>query len=67
MVPSCCSIPNRVHEDPAFGDRARRRAESRLRSAIAAVGERLVLDPVRQVLASYGQAHAALQDTTAWP
>ena len=40
--------------------RARRRCESRLRSAVAAVGQRLVLDPVRQVVASYTEARAAL-------
>jgi energy-coupling factor transporter ATP-binding protein EcfA2 len=47
--------------------RARRRAETRLRSAIAAVAQRLVLDPVRQVLASYAEAHSALRDATARP
>jgi hypothetical protein len=42
--------------------RARKRVGTRLRSAVAAVGERLVLDPVRQVVAGYTEARAAVHD-----
>ena len=40
--------------------RARRRAESRLRAAVAEVGRQHVMAPVREVLSSYGQAREAL-------
>jgi hypothetical protein len=40
--------------------RVRARAERRLRSAIATVAQDLVVAPVRQVLASYAEARAAL-------
>jgi hypothetical protein len=42
--------------------RARARVETRLRAAVAVVGERLVLDPVREVLARYAEAQLALRD-----
>ncbi|MEU9505686.1 GTPase [Micromonospora sp. NPDC048170] len=41
---------------------ARRRAERRLTAAVADIGEEYVLTPVRAVLASYADAHAALTD-----
>jgi hypothetical protein len=44
--------------------RAGVRAGTRLRSAVAAVGERLVLDPVRQVAVSYADARSALYDAS---
>jgi hypothetical protein len=44
--------------------RARTRAEARLRAAVAAVGQRLVLDPVREVLTDYAEAHTALRAAT---
>src|SRR6266545_1197399 len=47
--------------------RVRRRCESRLRSAVAAVGQRLVLDPVGQVAASYAEARAALSVAAGGP
>jgi hypothetical protein len=45
--------------------RARKHAETRLRSAVDAVGQRLVLDPVRDVAASYAEAHSALHEASA--
>jgi hypothetical protein len=49
----------------AAAARARARAETRLRCAVTVVGERLVLDPVREALARYAEARSALRDVSA--